>query len=78
VALIEAWSADRMGNLTYRGGGRNFNGVMATAGRLTVAQVHEIVPLGAIGPNDTVTPSLYVDRVVLGDSKTFEAYAQAR
>jgi 3-oxoadipate CoA-transferase alpha subunit len=78
VALIEAWSADRMGNLSYRGSGRNFNCVMATAGQLTVVQVHQIVSLGEIDPNDVVTPSLYVDRVIVGDSKTFEAYASAR
>ena len=64
VALIEAWEADRWGNLTYRASGQNFNPVMATAARLTVAQAHHMVELGDIGPNAVVTPGLFVDRVV--------------
>ncbi len=78
VALIEAFGADRMGNLTYRGSGRNFNPVMATAAQLTVVQVHQIVPLGSIDANDVITPSVYVDRVILSDEKTFSAYASAK
>jgi 3-oxoadipate CoA-transferase alpha subunit len=64
VALIAAWQADRWGNLTYRRAGRNFNPVMATAAKLTIAQVHEIVPLGAIDPDQVHTPGVYVQRVV--------------
>jgi 3-oxoadipate CoA-transferase alpha subunit len=64
VALIEAWTADRWGNLTYRGSGRNFNPIMATAAKLTIAQAQQIVPLGAIRPDDVVTPGIFVDRVV--------------
>ena len=64
VALIEAWNADRWGNLTYRGSGRNFNPIMATAATLTIAQAQAIVPLGAIKPDDVVTPGIFVDRVV--------------
>lgn len=64
VALIEAWKADRWGNLTYRGSGRNFNPVMATAAELTVVQVQEVQELGAIDANDVVTPGIFVDRVV--------------
>jgi 3-oxoadipate CoA-transferase alpha subunit len=64
VALIEAWKADRWGNLSYRGSGRNFNPIMATAATVTIAQVHNIVPLGEIAPDDVVTPGLFVNRIV--------------
>jgi 3-oxoadipate CoA-transferase, alpha subunit len=64
VALIEAWDADRWGNLRYRESGRNFNAVMATAGRLTVAQAHRIVALGDMDPEAIATPGIYVDRVL--------------
>ena len=63
VALIEAWRADRWGNLTYRGSGRNFNPVMAMAGRLTVVEVNHLVPLGELDPETIVTPGIFVDRV---------------
>jgi 3-oxoadipate CoA-transferase alpha subunit len=65
VALIEAWRGDRWGNLAYRGSGRNFNPIMATAATLTVAQVHEKVGLGAIEPDQVITPGIFVNRVVL-------------
>ena len=64
VALVEAWEADRWGNLVYRSSGRNFNPIMATAGALTVAQVHHMVPLGSLDPEAIVTPGIYVNRVV--------------
>ena len=64
VALIEAWEADRWGNLTYRESGRNFNPVMATAAKLTVAQVQRVVELGRLSPEAVVTPGIYVHRVV--------------
>lgn len=64
AALIEAWRADRWGNLSYRGSGRNFNPVMATAATCTIAMVHEIVDLGGIAPDEVVTPSIFVDRLV--------------
>jgi 3-oxoadipate CoA-transferase alpha subunit len=64
VALIEAWEADRWGNLTYRSSGRNFNPVMATAAALTIVQAQHIVPLGAIDPEKVATPGLYVHRVL--------------
>ena len=64
VALVEAWQADRWGNLTYRASGRNFNPVMATAGKLTVVQAQHLVDLGALDPEAVVTPGIYVDRVV--------------
>ncbi len=64
VALVEAWEADRWGNLTYREGGRNFNPVMAMAATLTVAQTHHIRELGDIAPDNVHTPGIYVQRVV--------------
>ena len=64
VALIEAWQADRWGNLTYRSSGRNFNPIMATAATLTVAQVHHTVELGALDPEAIVTPGIFVNRVL--------------
>jgi len=68
VALIQAWRADRWGNLTYRGTGRNFNPVMAMAAKLTVVQTRNIVELGELDPEQIVTPGIFVDRVVLVDS----------
>jgi 3-oxoadipate CoA-transferase, alpha subunit len=64
VALIEAWEADRWGNLTYRSSARNFNPVMATAAKLTIAQAQHIVDLGALDPEKIATPGIYVNRVV--------------
>jgi 3-oxoadipate CoA-transferase alpha subunit len=64
VALISARSADRWGNLVYRETARNFGPVMASAAATTIVQVDEIVPLGAIDPENVVTPGLFVDRVV--------------
>jgi 3-oxoadipate CoA-transferase alpha subunit len=64
VALIRAERGDRWGNLVYRKAARNFNPVMATAAALTVAQVAEIVELGALDPEHIVTPGIHVTRVV--------------
>lgn len=64
VALIGAHTADRMGNLVYRKTARNFGPVMATAAATTIAQVSEIVEIGALDPEAVVTPAIYVDRVV--------------
>lgn len=64
VALVGAHVADRMGNVVYRKTARNFGPVMASAAAVTVVQVSEIVPTGAIDPEVVVTPGIYVDRVV--------------
>lgn len=64
VALIQAWRADRWGNLTYRGAGRNFNPIMAMAAKLTVAQTRHMAELGDLAPDEIVTPGIFVDRVV--------------
>jgi 3-oxoadipate CoA-transferase, alpha subunit len=64
VALIKAERGDRWGNLTYRKTARNFGPIMAAAATLTIASVHEVVPLGEIDPEVVITPGLYVQRVV--------------
>ncbi|GAA5435771.1 CoA transferase subunit A [Deinococcus aquaticus] len=65
VALVKAWKADRAGNLVYRKTARNFNPMVATCGRVTVAEVEEIVEVGQIDPDDVDTPGIYVQRVVV-------------
>ncbi len=65
VALIKARAADRWGNLVYNKTARNFGPIMATAARLTIAQVDEIVELGELDPESVVTPGIFVQRVVL-------------
>ena len=64
VALIDAWEADRWGNLTHRESARNYNPVMATAAKLTIVQSQHIVELGALDPEKIATPGIYVDRVL--------------
>lgn len=64
VAIIKAHRADRWGNLVYRKTARNFGPIMATAAKLTIAQVNEIVELGELDPEAIVTPGVYVKRVV--------------
>jgi 3-oxoadipate CoA-transferase, alpha subunit len=65
VALVYAARADPLGNLWYRRTARNFNPVMATAAKITVAEVGELLPLGALEPESVVTPHLYVDYLVV-------------
>ncbi|MCP1198355.1 3-oxoacid CoA-transferase subunit A [Notoacmeibacter sp. MSK16QG-6] len=64
VALVEAWQADRWGNLTYRAAGRNFNPVCAMAAKLTIVQTQHVCELGELDPEAIVTPGLFVDRIV--------------
>lgn len=64
VALVKAERGDRWGNLVYRKAARNFGPVMATAAKLTIASVHEVVELGELDPESIVTPGIFVDRVV--------------
>ena len=64
VALIEAWQADRWGNLTYRDAGRNFNPIMAAAAVCTIVQTQHVVELGQLNPDHIVTPGIFVDRVI--------------
>ncbi len=64
IALLEAWRADRWGNLSYRLAGRNFNPIMAGAAKLTIVQTQHKAELGDIAPDDIMTPGIYVNRVV--------------
>jgi 3-oxoadipate CoA-transferase alpha subunit len=64
VALVEAWQADRWGNLIYRASGQNFNPVMATAAKTTIVQTQHVVELGELDPEKIMTPGIFVDRVV--------------
>jgi 3-oxoacid CoA-transferase A subunit len=66
-ALIQAYRADPLGNLVYRNALRNFNPIMATAARVTIAQVDEFVAAGELDPEAIVTPGIYVDRIVVVD-----------
>ena len=65
-AFIKAFKADTMGNLVYRGSTRNFNPIMATAARVTIADVEEIVEAGELDPETIITPGIFVDRIVKG------------
>ena len=73
VALIKAEKGDRWGNLTYRMAARNFGPVMATAAKKTVATVHEIVELGALDPENIITPGIFVHHVVKIDRVATQA-----
>jgi 3-oxoacid CoA-transferase subunit A len=64
VALVKAWKADRSGNLVFRKTARNFNPLVATAGRLCVAEAEEIVEVGALDPDNVHTPGIFVHRLV--------------
>jgi 3-oxoacid CoA-transferase subunit A len=64
ISLVKAWKADPSGNLVYRKTARNFNPNVATCGKVTVAEVEELVPIGAIDPDHVHTPAIYVDRIV--------------
>jgi 3-oxoacid CoA-transferase subunit A len=65
-ALVKAWRGDRTGNLVYRKTTRNFNPMMATAARVTIAEVEDLVAPGALDPDHIHTPGIYVKRIVLG------------
>jgi 3-oxoacid CoA-transferase subunit A len=65
-ALVKAWKADTLGNLVYKKTARNFNPLAAMAGRITIAEVEEIVEPGELDPNEIHTPGIYVQRILLG------------
>ena len=65
VSLVKAWKADTSGNLVFRLTARNFNPAVAMAGKLTIVEVEEIVPLGALAPDAIHLPGIYVSRLVL-------------
>ena len=65
-AFVKAWKGDTVGNLVYKGSARNFNPVMATAGKITVAEVEELVQPGELDPNEIHTPGIFVQRIFQG------------
>lgn len=65
-AIVKAWKADKIGNLIYRDTAMNFNPMAATAGKVTVAEVEEIVEVGELDPNHIHTPGIYVNRIIQG------------
>jgi len=67
-AIVKAWKGDPAGNLIYKGTARNFNPMMAMAGKITIAEVEELVPLGTLNPNEIHTPGVFVQRIFQGDS----------
>lgn len=66
-ALVKAWRGDRLGNLVYRKTAQNFNSMMATAARVTIAEVEQLVEPGEIEPDQVVTPGIYVKRILQGE-----------
>ena len=73
-AFVKAWKGDKWGNLVYRKTARNFNPMMATAAKITIAEVEELVELGELAPDLIHTPSIYVKRIFQGElfEKTIE------
>jgi 3-oxoacid CoA-transferase subunit A len=66
LSIVKAWKGDPEGNLVYRKTARNFNPMMATAGKVTVAEVEELVPVGSLDPDCVHTPGIFVNRIVQG------------
>jgi 3-oxoacid CoA-transferase subunit A len=75
-AFVKAWKGDEAGNLIFKGTARNFNPLMAMAGRITVAEVEELVPAGTLDPNQIHTPGIFVQRIFQGS--TFEKRIEQR
>jgi 3-oxoacid CoA-transferase subunit A len=75
-SIVKAWKGDTTGNLIYRGTARNFNPMMAAAGKITIAEVEELVPLGELDPNHIHTPGIYVQRIFQG--KNYEKRIEQR
>ena len=66
LSIVKAWKGDAEGNLVYRKTARNFNPMMATAGKTTVAEVEELVPVGSLDPDAIHTPGIFVSRIIKG------------
>ena len=67
IAIVKAWKGDAQGNLVYRHTAMNFNPEMATAGKVTIAEVEEIVPVGSLNPDHIHTPAIFVQRIIQGE-----------
>jgi 3-oxoacid CoA-transferase subunit A len=66
-AIVKAWKGDTMGNLIYKSTARNFNPAMAIGGKITIAEVEELVPAGELDPNQIHTPGIYIHRIFQGE-----------
>jgi len=66
-AIVKAWKGDEAGNLVFKATARNFNPMMAMAGKITIAEVEELVPLGELDPNEIHTPGIFVQRIFKGE-----------
>ena len=66
LSIVKAWKGDKSGNLIYRKTARNFNPVMATAGKVTIAEVEELCEIGELAPDHIHTPGIYVNRILEG------------
>ncbi|WMN06542.1 CoA transferase subunit A [Marivirga arenosa] len=75
-SLVKAWKGDTAGNLIFKGTARNFNPMMAAAGKITIAEVEELVPAGELDPNEIHTPGIYVQRIFEG--KNYEKRIEQR
>ena len=75
-AIVKAWKGDTAGNLVYKAAARNFNPLMAMAGKITIAEVEELLPAGALDPNEIHTPGIFVQRIFQG--KKFEKRIEQR
>ena len=75
-SFVKAWKGDTAGNLIFKGTARNFNPLMAMAGKITVAEVEELVPAGELNPNEIHTPGIFVQRIIKGN--TFEKRIENR
>ncbi len=75
-ALVKAWKGDTMGNLIYKGTARNFNPLAAMSGKVTIAEVEQLVPAGTLDPNEIHTPGIYVHRIFEG--KAYEKRIEQR
>ena len=75
-AIVKAWKGDTAGNLVYKAAARNFNPLMAMAGKITIAEVEELLPVGALDPNEIHTPGIFVQRIFQG--KEFEKRIEQR
>lgn len=67
-AIVKAWKGDYAGNLIFKGTARNFNPLMAMAGKITIAEVEELVPTGTLNPNEIHTPGIYIQRIFQGEN----------
>ncbi len=75
-AIVKAWKGDTAGNLVYKAAARNFNPLMAMAGKITIAEVEELLPAGSLDPNEIHTPGIFVQRIFQG--KKFEKRIEQR